>query len=165
MRAPIFGAFAALYVLMVSHAALAADPTPSHVKAAREMLALTEADKMFNGVLPVLLKQQIGVLEKSYSNVTNEVAHRFETLFLSEAQKGIDQAMDKVAVAYAEALTEGELNEISAFYKSPVGRKMIKIKPEMGQRALKIGIEWGQDVGTIIGKKVVLQMKAEGLKF
>jgi len=155
----------ALCVLVVSHPALAADPTPAHVKAAREMLALTQADKMFNGVLPVLLKQEIGVLEKSHSNVTNEVARRFETLFLIEAQKGIDDAMDKVAAAYAEALTEDELNQISAFYKSPVGRKMIKIKPEMGQRALKIGIEWGQNVGSIIGKKVVLQMKAEGLKF
>ena len=165
MRATVFGAFMALCVLVVSHPALAADPTPSHVKAAREMLALTQADKMFNGVLPVLLKQEIGVLEKSYSNISNEVAKRFETLFLMEAQKGIDEAMNKVAAAYAEALTEDELNQISAFYKSPVGRKMIRIKPEMGQRALKIGIEWGQNVGSIIGKKVVLQMKEEGLKF
>ena len=165
MRALVLGACAALCVIMLSRPALAADPTPAHVKAAREMLALTEADKMFNGVLPVLLKQQVVLLEKEHPKLPAETAQRFEILFLTKAQAGIDKAMDKVAAAYAEALTEDELNQISAFYKSDVGKKMIRIKPEMGQRALKIGIEWGQNVGGEIGREVISQLKAEGLKF
>lgn len=165
MKSMFKGACAALCLMAVTAPALAAEPTPGHVKAAREMLALTEADKMFNSVLPVLLKQQILELEKEHPNLPAKIAQRFEILFLTEAQKGIDEAIDKVAAAYAEVLSEKELKEISAFYKSPVGKKMIEIKPEMGQKALKIGITWGQDAGTIIGKAVMLQLKAEGHKF
>lgn len=165
MKAIVLGVWAALFILLPAHVASAAEPTPSHVKAARQMLALTEADRMFNGVLPVLLKQQVLLLEKEHPKLSPEAARRFEELFLTEMQKGIQEVMNKVAAAYAEALSEDELNQISAFYKSDVGQKMIRIKPEMGQRALKIGIEWGQEVGTIVGKKVILLLKEEGHKF
>ena len=42
---------------------------------------------------------------------------------------------------------------------------MIEIKPEMAQKAMKIGIAWGQDVGTTVGEKVIKQLKEEGHTF
>lgn len=165
MRAIVKSICAAVCVLALTGPLKAAEPTAAHVNAAREMLALTQADQMFNAVLPVLLKQEIGQLEKNHPNLPAKVTQRFEILFLTEAQKGIEQAMQLVALAYAEALTEEEIGSISAFYKSPAGRKMIEIKPEMGQKALSIGVAWGKEAGSNIGKEVMLQLKAEGHKF
>lgn len=165
MKAIVKSMCAAFCVLMLAGPVQAAEPSEAHVKAAREMLALTQADKMFNAVLPVLLKQQIGELEKNHPGLPAKTTQRFEVLFLTKAAKGIEDAMQKVAAAYAEALSEEEIGSISAFYKSPAGRKMIEIKPEMGQKALKIGIAWGQEAGLIIGKEVLLELKEEGHKF
>ncbi len=165
MKAKRFGLCAALCVLVLAGPVMAEQPSAQHVKAAREMLRLTEADKMFNGVLPVLLKQQLQKVKELHSAISPEALQRFEVLFVAEAEKGIQKVMDDVAVIYAETLSEEELGEISAFYKSPVGRKMIEIKPEMAQKAMKIGIAWGQDVGTTVGEKVIKQLKEEGHTF
>ncbi|MEM8685698.1 MAG: DUF2059 domain-containing protein [Pseudomonadota bacterium] len=165
MNAKLFGLCAALSVLVLAGPVMAEQPTAQHVKAAREMLRLTEADKMFNGVLPVLLKQQLQLVKQLQPAISPEALERFEVLFVAEAKKGIQKVMDDVAVVYAEALSEEELGEIAAFYKSPVGRKMIEIKPEMAQKAMKIGIAWGQEVGTTVGEKVIEQLKEEGHTF
>ncbi len=165
MRATIFAVWAALGLFVAPAPTLAEAPKPEHVKAAREMLRLTEADKMFNGVLPVLLKQQLAVVQKLKPGIAPEVIQRFETLFVAEAKKGIDKVMNQVAVIYAEAMSEDELKQISAFYQSPVGRKMIAIKPQMAQKAMKIGIAWGQEMGTVVGERVIEQLKAEGHTF
>ncbi|MEM8646076.1 MAG: DUF2059 domain-containing protein [Pseudomonadota bacterium] len=165
MKVKLFGMCAALSVLVLAGPVLAEQPTAQHVKAAREMLRLTEADKMFNGVLPVLLKQQLQLVKRLKPTISPEAVERFEVLFVAEAEKGIDRVLDDVAVVYAEALSEEELAQIASFYKSPVGRKMIKIKPEMAQKAMKIGIAWGQDVGSEVGKKVIKQLQEEGHTF
>ena len=165
MRAVVIAICTVLGALVLANPATAKEPTPAHVKAAREMLRLTEADKMFNGVLPVLLQQQLALVQQLKPGIPPDVLKRFETLFLIETKKGIDKVMDQVAEAYAGALSEDELNEISAFYKSPGGRKMIEIKPEMVKKAMKIGVAWGQEVGSLIGKKVLQQLKDEGHTF
>lgn len=165
MRAMVFTVWAAFGLLVLPAPSFAEAPKPEHVKAAREMLALTEADKMFDGVLPVLLKQQLAAVQKQRPGMSPEVLKRFEVLFEAEAKKGIDKVMDQVAEVYTGVLSEKELKEISAFYKSPVGRKMIEIKPEMANQAMKIGIGWAQEVGTVIGQKVIEKLKAEGHTF
>ena len=69
------------------------------------------------------------------------------------------------SVRHSNNFNTKELKAIIAFYQSPVGRKMIAIKPEMAQKAMKIGIAWGQEMGTVVGERVIEQLKAEGHTF
>jgi hypothetical protein len=45
---------------------------------------------------------------------------------------------------YAEAFTEAELKEMSAFYKTPTGQKALSKLPELGQKGAMIGAQLGQ---------------------
>ena len=157
---------AALAVFALSTFAVQAQDKPSdeHVKAAREMLRLSEADKMFNGVLPIILKQQVEVLKSARPNMPAETLKRFEEVFDERSKVAVEIALVKVAEVYAGTFTEKELADISAFYSSDVGRKMIEMKPKLSKESMSVGIAWGQNIGSELGQEVLRQLKKEGHK-
>ncbi|MEM7425015.1 MAG: DUF2059 domain-containing protein [Pseudomonadota bacterium] len=154
----------ALFVLPLLAAHAQDKPSDDHVKAAREMLRLSQADKMFNGVLPILLKQQVQYVQSIRPNITPEALKRFEEVFDERAKKAVEIVLVQVAEIYAGKFTEAEIAEISAFYNSDVGRKMIATKPELTKDAMSVGIAWGQNIGSELGKEVLRQLKEEGHK-
>ncbi len=139
-------------------------PSDEHVTAAREMLGLTGADKMFNGVLPILLKQQVEFVKGTRPNMTPETLKRFQKVFEERSKKAVEIALVKVAEIYAGKFSKAEIAEISAFYKSDVGRKMIATKPELAKDSMSVGIAWGQNIGSELGRAVIRQLKEEGHK-
>ena len=158
--------FAALALLVLPGFAAQAQDKPSneHVMAAREMLRLSQADRMFNGVLPILLKQQIQYVQSIRPGITPEALKRFEEVFDERSRKAVEIALVKVSEIYAETFSEKEIAEISAFYKSDVGRKMITMKPQLTKDSMSVGIAWGQNIGSELGKEVLRQLKEEGHK-
>ena len=50
-----------------------------------------------------------------------------------------DTLKDEMIGIYAEAFTEEELNEISAFYKTPAGKKVIEKMPELMTKGMQLG--------------------------
>lgn len=160
--------FAAIMMMALTNvgAALAQDkPSESHVKAAREMLAATRADQMYSKVPAIILKQQLGIIKQAKPDLPAEVEKRFQTIFLVETGKSLDDLLNKVAEAYALLMSEDEINQIVKFYKSPVGTKLIRAKPMMVQESLKIGRAWGENIGVLLGEETIRQLKAEGHKF
>ncbi len=157
---------AALALLTLSTLAIQAQDKPSneHVTAAREMLRLTEADKMFNGVLPILLKQQTEFVKSTRPDMSAETLKRFQEMFTERANNAVEIVLVQVAETYAKSFSEKEIADISSFYSSAVGRKMIDMKPKMTKESMQIGIAWGQNIGSELGREIIRQLKEEGHK-
>ena len=85
-------------------------------------------------------------------------------MFDERSKKAVEIALVKVSEIYAETFSEKEIAEISAFYKSEVGRKMITMKPKLSKESMSVGIAWGQNIGSELGKEVLRQLKEEGHK-
>lgn len=68
-----------------------------------------------------------------------EVANKF----LSDPAL-IDEMMDEMIPLYARAYTVAEIEQIAAFYSSPVGKKMLETMPQM----MAAGMEAGQRIVT-----------------
>lgn len=49
----------------------------------------------------------------------------------------------RMAEIYAEAFTAAELDSIASFYRTPAGRKMVRLQPELFRK----GAELGQEIG------------------
>mgnify|MGYP000026482672 CR=1 FL=1 len=70
------------------------------------------------------------------------------------------KVVDKVAALYEERFTEDELIDLIAFYKTPLGRKILAEQSGIMEEGMKIGMEaveknqakFQQDVGAIIEK-------------
>ena len=110
-------------------------------KAAEELLTVTQADKMIDAV---------------YSQMDTMFANMAKNMGITEAQKPIaekymkritqlmreelvwDKLKTQMVGAYVAVYTEDEIKEITAFYKSPAGIKMIAKMPELMQASMQI---------------------------
>ncbi len=72
--------------------------------------------------------------------------------FKKELKQSMESLYSKMAVVYMDTYTEEELNQILAFYDTPIGKKMVATTPEITKRAMEIGQVWGMELQPLIMK-------------
>ena len=83
--------------------------------------------------------------------------------FWSEAEKEmmktlVDDLVEMLAPIYHKRLTLSDLQEITKFYESPVGKKMAAAQPAIATESMAVGQQWGMKIAT----KVQESLKAKG---
>ena len=72
--------------------------------------------------------------------------------FKQEMMASLEDIYVKMAKIYTEEFTESEIDEILAFYDTPVGEKMREITPELMRKGMEIGQQWGQELQPMMMK-------------
>ncbi|TMK05364.1 MAG: DUF2059 domain-containing protein, partial [Alphaproteobacteria bacterium] len=101
---------------------------PAAIAAAKEILAMKNAAAMYASAVPNIVEQTKNQLLQSnlnYQKDLNEVAV-IVAQKLAGREKEIGEGMAKI---YANEFTEQELKDLVAFYKSPLGQKLISTEP------------------------------------
>lgn len=105
---------------------------PGHAAAARRLLEATRVRQMMSDNIEPMLRLQIQQTPQlaPYEDVLRD--------FLREAMdwKLMEPALVRL---YAEEFTERELNDMVAFYRTPLGQKMLEKMPEIMTRSMEIG--------------------------
>src|SRR5207249_9876911 len=70
----------------------------------------------------------------------NEVAARLHTEYASRSA----EILTEVAKLYASHFTEQELKDVLAFYKSPLGRKLVAEEPIILDQSMKTAQTWAE---------------------
>lgn len=109
-------------------------PTASAMKAAEDMLIASGVDVQFDKSIPGIIAQySVQVPEDKRAGFVKALTP-FLTKYCSwEALK------HDVCVMYAREFTEAELKQLTAFYKSPIGLKLLQKQPVINQMAMSIG--------------------------
>jgi hypothetical protein len=68
----------------------------------------------------------------------------------------------EVARAYASQFTEQELRDLLAFYKTPLGKKVIDGEPKAGEEAAKRAQAWIDKYADEISAKMRAELKSKG---
>jgi uncharacterized protein len=68
----------------------------------------------------------------------------------------------EVALIYAKHFTDQELKELVAFYKSPLGQKMLKEEPLALDQGLKRAQDWSQDFSEAVFVRIRTEMAKKG---
>ena len=69
---------------------------------------------------------------------------------------------DGMAQIYAAEFTEKELQDLVAFYKTPLGDKLLKAEPAAINGSLQYMQQWAQQFGVIINNQFKAEMKKRG---
>lgn len=125
-------------LLLLALAALAAPGraqspalTPGHLQAAEELLRASRAEEMFRESIEVMLRAQT---EQNPAMAQMEAPIReFMNRTLSW-----ETLKPEYLRMYAELYTEAELRELTAFYGTEVGRKMLVNMPAIMRRSAEI---------------------------
>jgi hypothetical protein len=102
---------------------------------AREIIALKGANAVFESLVPNTIQSAKATLLQTNPMLQrdlNDIAAQLAAEYRSRTNGYINDA----AKAYASRFTEQELKDIVAFYKTPAGKKVITIEPEVFERSM-----------------------------
>ena len=136
-------------------------PSPAAIGYAKEILTSKNVSTIYQGAVPGLVQRTKDVLLQSnlnYQKDLNEVAVQVAK-DLAGREKEIGEEMARI---YANAFTEQELKELAAFYKSPLGIKVIAQEPVAFNAARQYMDQWAQKFGEEINAKFRAEMKKRG---
>jgi hypothetical protein len=153
---------AAIAILTVGIPAKAQqDPTAGALAMAREILVLKGAANLYEPMVP-------GVIERAklvflgynplLSKDLNDVAAKLRADMGNRAA----ELMAESSKLYAARFSEQELKETLAFYKSPLGRKLIAEEPAIMDASVGMLRDWQNRFGEEIMIKFRQEMKKKG---
>jgi uncharacterized protein len=155
---------AAIACLAFAHdvrAQTAAQPSAASEALAREVVEAKGALNMFDSVIVGVIEYHKGVLLQSNPNLQkdlNDVATRLSAEFAPRRAN----LHAEIARAYASRFTEPELKEILAFYKTPIGKKLIVEEPKGVDEATKRVDEWANKFAEEVLTRIRAEMKKRG---
>lgn len=104
-------------------AAAQGEPSAEEMAAAREVLRASQAREGF------VRGFELGMAESAGSDMTEQMKSVIREVMLEEFDW--DEMEPEYARLYADLFTLDELRQLTAFYNSPVGRRMAETSPEL----------------------------------
>jgi uncharacterized protein len=135
--------------------------SPAAAAAAKEILAMKNASAMYASAVPNIVQQTKDQLMQSninYQKDLNEVAVVVAQK-LAGREKEIGEGMANV---YANEFTEQELKDIVAFYKSPLGKKLLASEPRAIQFSMSYMKQWAQIFSETVNGEFRAEMRKRG---
>lgn len=138
----------------------AAQPSASHLALARELVNVTGMARSFDPMIPALQDQlkQAMVTRPELTKDLNEVLDGMK----GEMEQQRQLMLTTAARIYTSALTEAEMKEILAFFKSPAGARYVTTQPTVLDGLVREMQAWSQNVAEYLMIRVRAEMGKRG---
>ena len=153
----------ACLLLLSVPATRAQTPTPDAMAAARSLVNTMKLADQYKALLPAILlglkpalTQDRPEIEQDYDAMLPMIADAFTPYYTS--------MIDGIATVYANNFTAAELRDIEAFYRQPVGQKMLEKMPAISQQALAVGQEIGRKAADDLRQRLTEALRQKGHK-
>jgi hypothetical protein len=146
MKAWIASLFLVAALSCPAVAQTAAEPTPGQLDAAREILKITNTEGMMRGSVTDQARLMTEQIQRAMPDVAPEALALFKRITLEETEKSIPRLLDASARIYARHFSEDDLRGLVAFYKTPLGSKLIAQLPEVSPECSQMSAELGGDM-------------------
>jgi uncharacterized protein len=157
VRASIFG----LALAASTGAAIAQQPSATALATAKELITVKGATALWAPLVPGVIEQAKSVFLQTNPTLgkdLNEVATKLRAEY---APRSVE-VLNDVAKLYATRFTEQELKDALAFYKSPLGRKMVTEEPSILDQSMRNAQNWANRLSEEVINKMRAEMKKRG---
>ena len=148
--------------LLVSiETARAQKPSTGAIATAKELITAKGGNALFEPIVPGVIEQARGVFLRANPTLgkdLNEVAAKLRTEYVSRGAELLNDA----ARIYASRFTEQELKDALAFYKSPLGRKLLTEEANVLDQSMKNAQTWADKLSEEVIAKIRTEMKKRG---
>jgi len=135
--------------------------SPAAIGYAKEILAMKNASAMYASAVPNMVgrvKDSLLQSNLNYQKDLNEVA-----LVVAQAMAGRDKEIgEQMARIYASDFTEPELKDLAAFYKSPLGQKLLSQEPQSISASMNFMQQWAQSFSEEVNGQFRAEMRKRG---
>ncbi len=139
----------------------AAEPSPSHLAAARELVVVSGMSRSFNAAIPQLMNW----LSSTFTETRPELAPDLNAILKDvgpEFAKKTDVMVDRAAHIYARLLTEQQIKTAVAFFTSEAGKKYVRAEPIFFNDVINAMQDWHQQLSEELMTRVRAEMKKKG---
>jgi hypothetical protein len=151
----------AVALVAVTAPAHAQQPSANAIALAKEIIVAKGAASMYDPVIPSVVEKAKGIFLQTNPMLgrdLNEVAARLR----AEFSPRVAEIMTDAAKLYAARFTEQELKDTLAFYKSPLGKKIITEEPAILNKSMENVDIWGGKIAGEVMAKFRAEMKKKG---
>ena len=153
----------ACLLLLSASATRAQTPEPDAMAAARSLVTTMKLTDQYKALLPAILfgikpavTQDRPELERDYDAMLPMIADAFTPYYTA--------MVDGIATVYANNFTVQEMREIEAFYRQPIGQKLLEKTPTVSQQALAVGQEIGRKAAEDLRHRLTEALRQKGHK-
>ena len=154
-----------LTIFLIASFSLFAQDNPTSAQKEEETIEKTTSPESYRDALinmqsaagteavyNMMIVQIFEMYEQEFSSILDaEILDEMKKEFSSSAYDDLTELLIPV---YKKYLTEKELNDIAAFYKTPSGKKLAENNPLIVQESMDIGSKWGAEIAEKIISKL-----------
>lgn len=137
-------------------------PTPAALLIAKEIIDLKGATTTFDPIIPGVVRFHKDLLIQTNPNISRDI-EQVAAKILNEIQGRKTELQQMLARNYAMRFSEQELREVLAFYRSPLGKKLVKEEPLALEDAMKSVDDWSHKLADEVSAKLRAELKKRGL--
>ncbi len=144
-------------------AASAQTPSPDAMTAARSLVTTMKLSEQYKALLPAILltlkpalTQDRPEIERDYDAMMPTIIDAFTPYY--------NAMLDDVATVYANNFTVGELREIEAFYRQPVGQKLLEKTQALTQQSNQVGQDASRKAAEDLRVRLTEALRQKGHK-
>jgi hypothetical protein len=135
--------------------------SPAQIALARAVIVDSGISSSFQLIIPQYLEQ----IALSVTRTRPELVADLNVALAAirpEFDTKVDEMIDSAAQLYAQRLTQKELEDISAFFKSPSGRKYVASQPFLMNDMFVAMQAWSQKISVDMMARVREEMRKKG---
>jgi uncharacterized protein len=154
--------FASILLFSIG-ASQAQTPSPEAIKTARGLVMTMKLTDQYKALLPAIL---LG-LKPALVQDRPEIERDYDAIMpsITEAFKPYYSAMvDNIAAIYANNFSIGELREMEAFYRQPVGQKLLEKSQIIAQQSMQVGEEVSRKAADDLRTRLTEALRQKGHK-
>ena len=136
-------------------------PDPAAATAARELVNAMKLTDQFKSMLPNILQAVKPVVAQNRPDVQRDLDTLGPVLLDGMAAR-IGELTNQMADIYARNFTVAELHDLTAFYRTPMGQKLLEKTPAITQQSLVVGQAWGQKVAVELQGRMTEELRKRG---
>jgi uncharacterized protein len=141
--------------------AVAQQPSAAAMATAKELITVKGADALWQPLVPGVIEQAKSVFLQTNPMLgkdLNEVAAKLRAEYAPRSA----EVSNEIAKLYAARFSEQELKDALAFYKSPLGRKMLTEEPAILDQSMRNAQSWANRLSEEVIGKMRAEMKKRG---
>lgn len=162
IRRSLAGAILGLALLCAAPAlAQGQAPTPAHLQAAREVVELTGVSQSIDNIYKEFkdnAKELIGPTRPELLKDMEEVVAALKP----ESDKRAEEMTATAATVFASKMTEADLKEVAAFFKSPVGQRYNALRRDAMDELLTVLQPWSVQTSNYLFDRFSQEMRKRG---
>ncbi len=131
------------------------------IQTAKEVVTATGAMALFTPLIPGVIEQAKNLFLQQNPGLSKDLSE-ITTKMRADLEPRFSELTSEVAKLYATHFNEVELKELLAFYKTPVGMKLISEQPKIGDEGLRFAQTWANNLSDEVIAKMRDELKKRG---